>query len=131
MNTAVCYDDENVCIYKCSKNKEPKEVLVRSGKTTRSIPSDHIYYIESSNRKVILYLQHDKIEYYDKISELEIRLKPDFFRVHKGYLINMKYVEQYDRTGVRMKNGDSLLISKYKYRNFVKSYQEYISNKIS
>lgn len=106
---------------------EPKEVFVRNGNTTRNIPADDIYYIESSNRKVILHLQHEKIEYYDKISELENELEPDFFRIHKGYLVNMKYVERYDRTEVRMKNGDSLLISKYKYQNFVKNYLEYIS----
>lgn len=109
-------------------HKEPKKVLVRNGKTTRDILSDDIYYIESSNRKVILYLNHEKIEYYDKISYLEGKLRPDFFRIHKGYLVNMKYVEQYNRTEVRMKNGDSLPVSKYKYQDFVKSYQEYIAN---
>lgn len=109
------------------KQEEPKEILTRNGNATRSVPADDIYYIESSNRKVILSLQHEKIEYYDKISELESELKPDFFRIHKGYLVNMKYVEQYDRREVRMKNGDSLLISKYKYQDFVKSYLEYIS----
>ena len=138
MNTAICNNEKNIGIYTCSKKmsvsdgerqEEPKAVLVRNGKTTRRVSSDDIYYIESSNRKVILYLQHEKIEYYDKISYLEGKLKPDFFRVHKGYLVNMKYVEQYSRTEVWMKNGDSLLISKYKYQDFVKSYQEYIANK--
>lgn len=135
-----CDDEENVRIHTCSKgismsgakkHDEQKKVMVRSGKTTRSVLSDDIYYIESSNRKVILYLQQEKIEYYDKISQLESQLKPDFFRIHKGYLVNMKYVERYDRTEVRMKNGDSLLISKYKYHNFVKSYKEYIDSRNS
>ena len=114
--------------YLMAKKKEkPKEVLVRNGNRTRSVSADDIYYIESSNRKVTLYLRHEKIEYYDKISSLESELKPDFFRIHKGYLVNMKYVERYDRTEVKMKNGDSLRISKYKYQDFVKRYLEYIS----
>lgn len=114
--------------YLMAKKKEkPKEVLVRNGNRTRSVSADDIYYIESSNRKVTLYLRHEKIEYYDKISSLESELKPDFFRIHKGYLVNMKYVERYDRTEVKMRNGDSLLISKYKYQDFVKRYLEYIS----
>lgn len=114
--------------YLMAKKKEkPKEVLVRNGNRTRSVSADDIYYIESSNRKVTLYLQHEKIEYYDKISSLESELKPDFFRIHKGYLVNIKYVERYDRTEVKMRNGDSLLISKYKYQDFVKRYLEYIS----
>lgn len=108
------------------KKEKPKEVLVRNGNRTRSVSADDIYYIESSNRKVTLYLHHEKIEYYDKISSLESELKPDFFRIHKGYLVNIKYVERYDRTEVKMRNGDSLLISKYKYQDFVKRYLEYI-----
>lgn len=113
--------------YLMAKKKEkPKEVLVRNGNRTRSVSADDIYYIESSNRKVTLYLRHEKIEYYDKISSLESELKPDFFRIHKGYLVNIKYVERYDRTEVKMRNGDSLLISKYKYQDFVKRYSEYI-----
>ena len=113
--------------YLMAKKKEkPKEVLVRNGNRTRSVSADDIYYIEGSNRKVTLYLRHEKIEYYDKISSLESELKPDFFRIHKGYLVNIKYVERYDRTEVKMRNGDSLLISKYKYQDFVKRYLEYI-----
>lgn len=113
--------------YLMAKKKEkPKEVLVRNGNRTRSVSADDIYYIESSNRKVTLYLRHEKIEYYDKISSLESELKTDFFRIHKGYLVNIKYVERYDRTEVKMRNGDSLLISKYKYQDFVKRYLEYI-----
>lgn len=113
--------------YLMAKKKEKqKEVLVRNGNRTRSVSADDIYYIESSNRKVTLYLRHEKIEYYDKISSLESELKPDFFRIHKGYLVNIKYVERYDRTEVKMRNGDSLLISKYKYQDFVKRYLEYI-----
>lgn len=113
--------------YLMAKKKEkPKEVLVRNGNRTRSVSADDIYYIESSNRKVTLYLRHEKIEYYDKISSLESELKADFFRIHKGYLVNIKYVERYDRTEVKMRNGDSLLISKYKYQDFVKRYLEYI-----
>lgn len=113
--------------YLMAKKKEkPKEVLVRNGNRTRSVSADDIYYIESSNRKVTLYLRHEKIEYYDKISSLESELKPDFFRIHKGYLVNIKYVERYDRTEVKMRNGDSPLISKYKYQDFVKRYLEYI-----
>ena len=72
-----------------------------------------------------------KIAYYGKISELEKELQKNFFRVHKGYLINMKYVERYSRKEVQMKNGDMLLISKYKYQDFVKAYLGYIRGEIT
>ena len=156
MNIAICDDEENIRIYirkliqkqetfcKITEFSSGKELLefqdetnaeeidilfldISMGDEDGITVVDDIYYIESSNRKVTLYLRHEKIEYYDKISSLESELKPDFFRIHKGYLVNIKYVERYDRTEVKMRNGDSLLISKYKYQDFVKRYLEYIS----
>ena len=109
------------------RQKRPKEILVRSQSTTRNVQVDDIFYVESSNRKVILCLEQEKLEYYDKISDLEHALGQGFFRIHKGFLVNMTYVEQYSRTEVRMKNGDVLLISKYKYQEFAKAYLKYIS----
>jgi DNA-binding LytR/AlgR family response regulator len=108
------------------RQKPPRELLVRAGNATRKVLVEDIYYVESSNRKVILSLSHEKIIYYGKIGQLEEEFPKSFFRVHKGYLVNMKYVERYSRTEVRMKNGDVLLISKYKYQEFVKAYLDYI-----
>lgn len=109
------------------KNVEPREILVRTGSITRSVPVDDIYYIESSNRKIILVMRDEEIGCYGQIGGMERELQEGFFRIHRGYLVNMKYVESYSRTEVRMKNGGRLLISKYKYQNFVKAYLEYIS----
>lgn len=109
------------------KRLAPKELLVREGKTTRKVLAGDIYYAESCNRKVILCLNHEKITFYGRISQLERELQEQFFRVHKGYLVNMAYVERYSRTEVWMKNGDRVLISKYKYQDFVKAYLKFIS----
>ena len=109
------------------KNTEPGEILVRSGNITRNVPVDDIYYIESSNRKIIVSMRDEEIECYGKISEMEEELREGFFRIHKGYLVNMKYVERYSRTEVQMKNGKRLLISKYKYQDFIKAYLEFIA----
>lgn len=109
------------------KPREKRGLIVRNRTVTRNISADDIYYVESSNRKVILCLEQEKIAYYDRISQLEQELGKNFFRVHKGYLIHMKYVERYSRTEVRMANGDNVLISKYKYQDFVKAYLEYMS----
>ncbi len=111
------------------KTENPKELLIKTNNQMRKISVADIYYIESSNRKVILNLQNETLEFYDKISSLEQQLWPDFFRIHKGYLVHMKYVERYNRSEVCMKNGDRLLISKYKYHDFVAAYIQYIARK--
>lgn len=112
---------------KSKRSAEPKEVLLRDKNVTRSVATDDIFYIESNNRKVIVHMRDEIIECYGKIGELEQELKEGFFRIHKGYLVNMKYVEGYNRTEVRVKNGSILLLSKYKYQDFAKAYLEFIS----
>ena len=102
-----------------------KEVLIRHRNKKRSIPAKDIFYIESRSRKVVLHLAEESIEYYDKIGKLEKELQPEFFRIHKGYLVNMKYIRQYGRTEILMRNGDNLLISKYRYQDFLQAYQKY------
>ncbi len=94
--------------------------------TTKTIPLDDIYYIESSNHKVILHLTDGEFASYVKIGDLELELQGHFFRVHKGYLVNLSYVEGYTKTEVALTNGAKLLISKYKYQEFVKAYLRFL-----
>ncbi len=102
-----------------------KTVLVKSGNRRRTIPAEDIFYIESNSRKVILHMAEEEIEYYDKIGKLEKELEPEFFRIHKGYLVNVKYIKGYGRTELMMKNGDNLLISKYRYQDFLRHIAAY------
>lgn len=102
-------------------------LVVPQGSGKRAIPYDDIYYLESQSHKIILALKTEKVEYYAKIGELEKQLAGQFYRIHKGYLINLSHVEVYNRSEVTMANGDRLLISKYKYDDFRKAYMEYIS----
>lgn len=62
-----------------------------------------------------------------KFAEVFSRAAGQFYRIHRGYLINLFHVEGYDRTEVRMANGDKLLLSRYKYDGFVQAYMDYIS----
>ena len=79
-----------------------------------------VIYIESIGRKAVLHLEQETVEYYAKISRLEEQLRPAFFRVHRAYLVNLDYIESYTRREVRLKNAESVLISKYRIREFQK-----------
>jgi len=93
---------------------------------SHTIPLDKIYYIESCNHKVILHLKDENFVCYAKIRDLELELQEQFFRIHKGYLANLSYVEKYSKTELTLTNGEQLLISKYKYRDFVKAYLNFL-----
>ena len=104
-----------------------KKLVIQYGGEGKVILLNDIYYMESRNHNIILYLKNGNIEYYAKIGDLEKELAEQFYRIHRGYLINLFHVEGYDRTEVRMANGDRLLLSRYKYDGFVQAYMDYIS----
>ena len=101
-------------------------LTLQSAGTSRTVPLDSIYYIESSNHKVVLRLKDGGFSCYAKIRDLEAELGDQFFRVHKGYLVNLAYVEGYSKTELTLTNGEKLLISKYKYQDFVKAYLRFV-----
>ena len=94
--------------------------------TGKAIPLDSIYYIESSDHKVVLHLRDGEFTCYAKIRDLELELQNQFFRIHKGYLVNLSYVDGYNKTEVALTNGERLLLSKYKYQDFVKAYFQFL-----
>jgi DNA-binding LytR/AlgR family response regulator len=106
--------------------QDKKVLMIQYGGTGKTIPLRDIYYMESQNHKIAVHMKDGVPEYYARMSDLEEELQGQFCRVHKGYLINLSYVDEYNKTEVTLTNGDKLLISKYKYEDFVKAYLHFM-----
>ena len=109
-----------------AKEKPGRVLTLQSANTSKTVPLDSIYYIESSNHKVELHLKDGEFACYAKIGDLELELQDQFFRIHKGYLVNLSYVAGYSKRSVTLTNGEWLLLSKYKYQDFVKAYLRFL-----
>lgn len=112
-----------------SRREHPQRgpvLTLQSASTSKTIPLDSIYYIESSDHKVVLHLKDGVFSYYAKIRDLELELQNRFFRIHKGYLVNLSYIDGYSKTEVTLTSGEKLLLSKYKYQDFVKAYLHFL-----
>ncbi len=105
--------------------QKKKTLVIQCGSESRVIPLDNIYYLESRNHKVLLYLKEGELEYYAKIGDLEEELAGQFYRIHRGYMVNLAYVEGYDKTEVTLANGDRLPLSK-KYDDFATAYLRFM-----
>lgn len=82
--------------------------------------------MESQNHKIVIHLRDGELAYYARIGDLEEELQGQFFRIHKGFLINLAFVEEYSKTEVTMTSGDRIPISKYKYQDFTKAYLRFM-----
>ena len=109
-----------------TKEKLGRVLTLQSANASKTVPLNSIYYIESSNHKVELHLKNGEFACYAKIGDLELELQDQFFRIHKGYLVNLSYVAGYSKRSLTLTNGEELLLSKYKYQDFVKAYLHFL-----
>lgn len=106
------------------KETEDKYVMINSNGVHTRVRVDEIIYAEVFNRKVVIHKMDETIEYYGKLSDLESVAGDSFFRPHRAYLINFKYVEKYNATTIYLEKG-TVLMAKQNYPEFVKKYMKY------
>lgn len=108
--------------------QEKKYIIVKSSGTQQKILLKNIYYIESGNKKVIFHTTDGTLEVYGKMEELEKGLGNTFYRCHRCYLVNMEKISAYSADNIQIINGDSLLLARKKYSDFIKIYMRYVKN---
>lgn len=114
-----------------NKNQTSGEMpclVVTSGGKHITVNIEDIVYAEVFDRKVILHTLETDIEYYGKMKELEEKAGEDFYRPHRAYLINFRFVKKYDARTIYLEKGQALMAKK-NYRDFVKCYLRYNSSK--
>ncbi len=116
-------------LLECRTLKQSEPLVIRVKGVYRNVPKDSILYAENEARKIVLHLKEEQIAYYAKMSELEILLGKSFFRCHRGYLVNLGEVKSYDTGSIQLRNGESILMAKLKYSDFVTAYMEYLRRK--
>ena len=110
------------------KSKRRETVFIKTRNRSFSLEKDSILYIESSGKKVEIHTTGETIEAYASMNEMEGQLGGGFFRCHRGYLVNMAYVAEYDSGSITLNNGGYVYLAKEKYGEFVKAYMRYLRN---
>lgn len=109
------------------QNSSDSNLLVRRGSECTIIPFDDIIYCEIINRKIFLHLIHGEIlDYYEKIEALEKRLDGRFFKCHRSYLINLKYLKSYKNGLAYLDNGDTIPVSRLRSEQFSSVILQYM-----
>lgn len=75
---------------------DEERFVVNMKRESISVPVGDIIYFEARDKKIIVRLKREELMYYDTLSRLEKVLPAIFFRCHKGYLVNSKYIRRVD-----------------------------------
>lgn len=92
----------------------------KQNKTQLQVAFDEIIYFEGNLRKVRLVTTGGEYDFYGKISEVVKKLDGNLFlQIHNSYIVNMDQIRKISESGVLLKSGITLPISK-KYREYVR-----------
>lgn len=100
--------------------KHPRSyLLIRQKQQQKKIFLDRIRYFEIRGRMIDVHEAEGCFTYYEQIRILENRLQDkDFFRCHKSFLVNLNYVESYNRQEILLDNKERIPVAKRRYDDF-------------
>ena len=96
-------------------------------KTQKRTLVDDVLYVTRQNRKVLLVTQTSRVftrESFDGWCEKLPNLF--FYRVHKSFLVNLHYVDEYNYTELFLTNGERIPIATRKQAEFHKYWFDYL-----
>ena len=106
------------------EGKRQTSLNVMIGKMTKMLPIGEIRYLSVENRVVYAHIRDEVYRFYASLMELEEELKQEgFVRVHRGYMVNGKYMREYRLGHVILEDETKLPVGRY-YRDEVKKVME-------
>lgn len=108
------------------RRHKPKQLFIKTRTRSITLNQSDILYIENRAKKVEIHTAQEVIEMYASMNELEKQLGGNFYRCHRGYLINMAYIAEYESDSISLSNGEVIFMAKDRYNEFVKVYMRYL-----
>lgn len=108
------------------KKKHVEPLIFKIGGRHVRVKREQILYAESKGRKAGIHTKQEELEIYADMKSLEGQLGEAFACCHKGLLVNMGYIQEYDRDKILLTNGQELYLSRRKSGEFVKKYLQYL-----
>ena len=91
----------------------------------RKILLKDILYVESSNKKVVVHLNHEVLCVQGTMNEFESICGENFYRCHRCYLVNFAKITAYSQNEITVDGGAKIMLAYKKYTAFVKAYLAY------
>lgn len=109
------------------RNMSDANLLVQKGYESTIIAFDNIIFCEIIDRKVYLHLiSSEVIDFYDRIENLETKLDSRFYRCHRSFLINLKYLKSYKSGVAYMEGGKEIPVSRLRSKEFSNVILQYM-----
>ncbi len=107
-------------------DKGSARLLIRQRNRSVNLDQAQILYIESRQRKAVIHTLYETLETYATMKGLEKELGGQFYRCHRGYLVNLSRITGYTGDTITLCNGEDIYLAREKYHEFVMVYMRYL-----
>lgn len=116
-------------LFASMRDAREANLLVQKGHETCVVSLEDIVFCEIIDRKVYLHLASSEvIDFYDRLENLETKLDSRFFRCHRSFLINLRYLESYKNGSAYLKGGREIPVSRLRGKEFSSVILRYMKN---
>ncbi|MFT8318587.1 MAG: LytTR family DNA-binding domain-containing protein [Sporolactobacillus sp.] len=99
------------------EEKRPEILLVESADQQMRLPQNEINYIESLAHTLEIHTENQVVTVHVSIDSMEKALNPlSFFRIHRSYLVGLRYIRQLGKSELILDDGTRLPVSRRRYR---------------
>ena len=109
-------------------NYETETVALDTGQKTVVVPVKKIRYAESYDHKILVHTDGADMVLNRSLSELERQLNVyDMCRCHNSYLVNLRYISEFDRRGITLNDGIKIPVGRKFYNGVRSAFIRYIN----
>ena len=104
-----------------------KSIMIRSKGEEAILKIRDILYFEAQNQNVKItlhnrtYANRSNIDFYESLL-----CNDDFYRIHRSYLVNLKYITFIGSRDIKLSNGDLIPVSRLRKTQFTEAFQAYM-----
>ncbi len=111
--------------------KDKSYIIVPINKKTLNISLEKVMYIEASEKHSIVRCLDESYQTSKSISDFQAEIQSlRFFRTHRRFLVNMKYISEIEGNVITLSNGEKVEISRRNIANFNKCYMNFLKYSI-
>lgn len=101
----------------------PSVIIACDGETVKLYESD-ILYVESFLHYLVIHTKDKKYKIKESMSAFEYKLSDDFYRIHRSYLVSLKYITRISRASIHI-GSTELPLSRGKYDDINRVFIEH------
>ncbi len=108
------------------EEEEEEQIFFRTRMRSFTLQKRDILYVESRGRKVDIHTVRECVTVYATMNGLGVQLGENFYRCHRGYLVNLSRVAEYEPDRILLCNGETVFMAREKYAEFVRVYMRFL-----